>query len=57
MNLLAILIIGLLAQQQPPRMGSIGGVVVRAGSTQSIERAVVELTGGNKSDSQATITA
>jgi hypothetical protein len=57
MNLLAILIIGLLAQQQPPRTGSIEGVVVRAGSTQAIGRAVVELIGGNKSDSQATITA
>jgi hypothetical protein len=45
MNVLGILIVALLAQQ--PRPSSIEGIAVKAGTSEPIAKAVVELTGNN----------
>jgi hypothetical protein len=46
MNIIGVLIIGLLMQQ--PRLGSLEGTVLQAGTAQPVPRAVVELIGTNK---------
>src|SRR5215510_2920997 len=46
MHILGILIISLFAQT---RLGSVDGIVLRAGTSQPISNAVVELTGNDKS--------
>jgi hypothetical protein len=53
MNIAGILLISLLAQA---RAGSVEGTVVRAGTSQPIANAVVELSGTNKSDPLAMAT-
>jgi hypothetical protein len=54
MNILGILIAGLLAQQ--PRLASVEGIVLRAGTSQPIAKAVVELSGNSASESLAMAT-
>src|SRR5439155_6646809 len=49
MNMIGLLLAGLLSVQQG-RTGSVEGIVLRAGTSQSISKAVVELSGNNLSE-------
>ncbi len=54
MNIVGILVVGLLAQQ--PRLASVEGTVVQAGSARPVVRAVVEISDTSKGDPLAIAT-